>query len=78
MEGHFFEGKNDVLLDLGFKHHDFYPSSVYQYLSPNDNRLHGTSKASWRNSGVDYSDDVSTSLMLLQHLDYDICQYGRL
>jgi hypothetical protein len=68
----YFEGGNDVLLDLGFKTHATYPPPVHQYLSPNDNRLHGSSKASWRNSGVDFSDDVSSCLLLLNHLDVDI------
>ena len=42
----FFDQKNDVLLDLGFGTHGIYTSAVHQYMSPNDNRLHGTSKSS--------------------------------
>lgn len=61
-----------VLTDLGFAKHVFYPAPVHQYLSPNDNRLHGTAKKSWRASRVDFKDDVESSLLLLNHLDSDI------
>jgi hypothetical protein len=49
-----------------------YPANVHQWLSVNDNPLHGLSKGSWRTSGVDYSDDVDSCLMLLSLLDRDI------
>jgi hypothetical protein len=61
-----------VLTVLGFAKHVFYPAPVHQYLSPNDNRLHGTAKKSWRASQVDFKDDVESSLLLLNHLDSDI------
>lgn len=61
-----------VLTHLGFAKHVFYPAPVHQYLSPNDNRLHGTAKKSWRASQVDFKDDVESSLLLLNHLDSDI------
>jgi hypothetical protein len=54
-----------VLESLGFAKHVPYPAPVHQHLSPNDNRLHGTAKARWRNSGVDFQDDVESSLLLL-------------
>ncbi len=73
----FFENGESVLKAVGFKDHRFYPANVHQFLSENDNRLHGTSKASWRASGVDHSDDVDSCLMLLNHLDRDIIKYGK-
>jgi hypothetical protein len=53
-----------------------YPAPVHQYLSPNDNRLHGAAKARWRNSRVDFKNDVESSLMLLHDLDVDLTEYG--
>ena len=65
-----------VLTDLGFAKHIFYPAPVHQYISPNDNRLHGTAKRSWRASQVDFKDDVESSLLLLNHLDSDIAAHS--
>ena len=61
-----------VLTDLGFAKHVFYPAPVHQYLSPNDNRLHGTAKRNWRTSQLDFKDDVESSLRPLRQLDSDI------
>lgn len=72
----FFPGGKSALESLGFAKHVSYPAPVHQYLSPNDNRLHGTAKASWRNSGVDFKDDVESSLLLLNHLDVDLAAHG--
>jgi transposase len=72
----FFPGGVSVLESLGFAKHVSYPAPVHQYLSPNDNRLHGTAKARWRNSGVDFKDDVESSLLLLNHLDVDLAAHG--
>lgn len=65
----FLEGGNDVLLSLGFKYHITYPSVVHQYLSPNDNRFHGSAKQKWRAMGLDYKDDIESSIALLYCLD---------
>lgn len=73
----FFEKSSSVLKALGFKDHRFYPANVHQYISMNDNALHGTSKGSWRTSGVDFSDDVDSCLTLLSHLDRDIIKYSK-
>lgn len=73
----FFEDGESVLLKIGFDIHRTYPAAVHHWLSPNDNHLHGSSKASWRQSGVDFKDDVSSSLMLLNHLDCDIISYSK-
>lgn len=72
----FFPGGVSALERLGFAKHVAYPAAVHQYLSPNDNRLHGTAKASWRTSGVDFKDDVASSLLLLNHFDVDISTHG--
>ena len=72
----FFPGGVSVLEPLGFAKHVSYPAPVHQYLSPHDNRLHGTAKARWRNSGVDFKDDVESSLLLLSHLDVDLAAHG--
>ena len=66
-----------VLLTLGFQKHLCYPAAVHQYLSPNDNRLHGTAKQSWRMSGIDTKDDVESCLYLLARLDYATCSYSQ-
>ena len=72
----FFPGGVSALEALGFGKHVSYPPPVHQHLSPNDNRLHGTAKSSWRNSGVDFKDDVESSLLLLNHLDADLSVHG--
>lgn len=71
------EGKS-VFNEFGlFKHHT-YPSAVHHYLSPNDNRLHGTAKSAWRASkSYDRSDDVASSLFLLSLLDRDTEKHSR-
>lgn len=72
----FFPGGVSALESLGFAKHVSYPAPVHQHLSPNDNRLHGTAKARWRNSGVDFKDDVESSLLLLGYLDVDLAAHG--
>lgn len=73
----FFPGGVSVLKELGFQQHESYPPAVHHYLSPNDNCLHGSAKQRWRHSGVDFSDDVASSLQLLNHLDCDIRDCGK-
>ena len=72
----FFPNGVSVLESLGFVKHVSYPAPVHQYLSPNDNRLHGTAKAIWRNSRVDFKDDVESSLMLLNYLDINLTAHA--
>lgn len=60
--------KVDIFADLGYKQHAVYPAPVHQYLSPNDNRLHGVAKRRWRAAKIDYSNDVESSLHLLWEL----------
>jgi transposase len=73
----FYEDGVSVLEQVGFKNHDTYPANVHQYLSMNDNRLHGTGKQEWRNSGLDHSDDVKSCLALLSYLDQNIIKWGK-
>ena len=49
---------------------------MHQYLSPNDNRLHGTAKRSWRTSHIDFTDDIRSTILLLHLLDHHLVQYG--
>lgn len=69
----FVEEKEDVLLKLGFASHLCYPAVVHQYLSPNDNKFHGAAKQKWRKMGLDFSDDVTSSIALLHCLDECTC-----
>ena len=73
----FYEDGDSVLEQVGFKNHDTYPANVHQYISMNDNRLHGTAKQSWRNGGIDHSDDVESCLALLFYLDRDIVKHSK-
>lgn len=73
----FFPGGVSALEALGFEKHVSYPAPAHQYLSPNDNRLHGTAKARWRSSGVDFKDDVESSLMLVSYLDADLKSHAQ-
>ena len=76
--GSFVDQGKSVLLDLGFQKHAYYPAAVHQYLSPNDNRLHGTAKKVWRESDIDYKDDVKSCIFLLHRLDNDIHTQSRM
>ena len=67
-----------VLEAVGFSRHACYPPAVHQYLSPNDNNLHGAAKQLWRQSGVDFRDDVASSLLLLKLLDEQTVAHSRL
>ena len=57
------------LEQLGFARHIPYPGPVHQYLSPNDNRLHGAAKQRWRASGVDFKDDPEALISFLSFMD---------
>ena len=73
----FFDHGESVLEEVGFLKHRCYPAKVHQYLSINDNALHGTSKRTWRTCGVDFADDVKSCLALLSFLDRDIVKYSK-
>jgi transposase len=57
------------LMQAGFKTHLQYPAAVHQFLSPNDNRLHGAAKQKWRNAKLEKKNDVEASIRLLHDLD---------
>jgi hypothetical protein len=65
----FKKGEKSIIKELGYGKHLYYPASVHQYLSPNDNRLHGVAKAVWRSQFKDFTDDVLTSVGLMKCLD---------
>ncbi len=74
----FKDGGVDIFNELGFKQHFCYPAAVHQYLSPNDNRLHGAAKKAWTESMTDFSDDVLACCHLLNLLDWcnkDVCEW---
>ena len=73
----FFDKGTDILLELGFESHEVYPAAIHQYLSPNDNRLHGTAKQSWKQNVDDFANDVNASLYFLHCLDVDTTAYSR-
>ena len=57
--------------------HGIYSAAVHQYLSPNDNRLHGTAKQSWKSNVDDFSNDVNATLYLMLCLDQDTINYSQ-
>lgn len=63
-------GKKDVFERLGVKKHIRYPPMVHQYLSPNDNNLHGYAKAIWRSQGWSMNNTIEASLSLLSMLTH--------
>lgn len=75
----FFDGQQSIIESLGFKQHLCYPAAVHQWLSPNDNRLHGSAKARWRSPAarVDFSDDVDSCMTLMRFLDLETAKNSR-
>ena len=63
--------KVSIFDSLGFKSHVQYPSDVHQYLSPNDNKLHGC-KSTWYREYSKFQHDVEAPLRLMQLIDLDI------
>lgn len=62
--------KTSIFDNLGFKSHCTYPTDVHQFLSPNDNKLHGC-KATWREEYYKFPNEVSASLRLMNLIDLD-------
>ena len=56
------------LRELGFHDVKYYPAVIHQYLSPNDNGLHGPAKATWKSHRRELKDNVDSSLFLLKEL----------
>ncbi len=65
---YFSKGRN-VLKELGFENHVTYTSSIHQWLSPNDNKLHSSSKSAWSKLIDNFDDDVNSSLFLMHCID---------
>ena len=65
----FREEESSVLENIGFSEVMSYPPSIHQYLSPNDNKLHGVAKAKWKWNKQDKKNDVANSLFFLNALD---------
>jgi transposase len=65
----FKDGEESIIEKNGYGKHMFYPACVHQYLSPNDNNLHGVAKMKWRAEITDFSDDVEATVSLMAHLD---------
>jgi len=65
-----FKKKSESIFDdFPFRKAEVYPAPVHQYLSPNDNRLHGVAKARWRAKVTNWKDDVRNTLLLMKELD---------
>jgi hypothetical protein len=47
-----------------------YPTDVHQFLSPNDNKLHGC-KSPWKEEYYNFENGVSSSLRLMNLIDLD-------
>jgi|SRR5665647_3342092 len=69
--GNAFKRKKVSIFDAkGFTNHQVYPADVHQYLSPNDNKLHGC-KAKWYAEYYKFEDEISPSLRLMQLIDLE-------
>ena len=62
--------KTSVFDNLGFKNHVAYPIDVHQFLSPNDNKLHGC-KSTWYGEYYKFKNEVSSALRLMNLIDLD-------
>jgi transposase len=65
-----------VFDELGLKKHVAYPTEVHQWLSPNDNNLHGV-KEVWKTEFPDMNDDPEAPLRLMQLIDQDALAHAR-
>ena len=65
----FRDANSSVIEQLGFGKHIFYPACVHQYMSPNDNTLHGAAKAKWRSMFTSFDTDVECSVALMNCLE---------
>lgn len=62
--------KTSIFDNLGFKNHVAYPTDVHQFLSPNDNKLHGC-KSTWKEEYYKFRSGVSSSLRLMNLIDLE-------
>jgi len=69
--GNAFKRANVSIFDAkGYTNHVTYPAEVHQYLSPNDNNLHGC-KAKWYADYAGIKDSICSSLHLMELIDLD-------
>ena len=69
-DGHcFMENGEDVFAQMGFKNHRVYEPAFHHFASPNDNNVHGVAKKKWRERFENFTDDVETSLALMELID---------
>lgn len=68
--GAFKRKKTSIFDSLGFTKHVTYPTEVHQWLSPNDNNLHGC-KEVWKSEFPDFDDNPRAPLRLMQLIDQD-------
>ena len=59
----------DVFESMGFENHYTLPSSIHQYLSVNDNKVHGIAKRQRKTQLRDRSNDIVSTLHLMYLLD---------
>jgi transposase len=62
--------KTSIFDNLGFTNHVTYPTDVHQFLSPNDNKLHGC-KSTWYGKYYKFKNEVSSALCLMNLIDLD-------
>jgi hypothetical protein len=62
--------KTSIFDNFGFTNHVTYPTDVHQFLSPNDNKLHGC-KSTWYGEYYTFKNEVSSSLRLMNLIDLD-------
>ncbi len=60
--------KASIFDNLGFKNHVTYPSDVHQFVSPNDNKLHGCKSIRYEKYS-EIQSGVSASLRLMEPID---------
>lgn len=72
----FKRGKTSIFPKLGFKDHVTYPADVHQFLSPNDNKLHGC-KAVWKDEYYKFESRVWASIRLMNLIDLDTLQHSK-
>ena len=77
-EGNSFYPKGENLIQsLGFPNERSFPPAVHQWLSPNDNNLHGVAKAKWYKNPDFRKDKVTASLSLMHFLDLDTEEHSK-
>lgn len=73
----FKKGPVSVFDKLEFANHIEYPSDVHQYLSPNDNNLHGAAKQKWKLEYNEFETRVEAPLRLMQLIDCDAAEHSQ-